>query len=259
MLSCHEIPGWATAAGTLAATVLPWQGRTMTGYLFPLPPPAALPILGQSTEFPVNRIFCVGRNYAAHAAEMGSEVDREAPFYFLKSAHAVRKSGTILPYPPGTADLHHEIELVVAIGLSAFRIGADDAMSAVWGYGSGLDMTRRDLQARAKDKRHPWDLSKNFEGAAAISALTPAAGFTPGAQSIRLEVNGDLRQEGQVSDMVWTIPELIADLSRYYHLAPGDLIMTGTPSGVGAVGPGDRLAGGVEGLAQVELTIGPAE
>ncbi|KRW98044.1 fumarylacetoacetate hydrolase family protein [Paracoccus sp. MKU1] len=231
----------------------------MSEYLFPPPPPAALPVSGQDARFPVNRIFCVGRNYAAHAAEMGAEVDREAPFYFLKSPHAVRQSGAILPYPPGTRDLHHEIELVVAIGAPAFRIGPAQAMAAVWGYGSGLDMTRRDLQVRAKEKRQPWDLGKNFEGAAVISALTPARDFTPGAQHIRLQVNGSLRQEGGIGDMVWPIPELIVDLSQYYHLAPGDLIMTGTPAGVGAVAEGDRLVGEIEGLAAVELTIGPAE
>lgn len=231
----------------------------MAEFLFPPPPPAALPVIGQQARFPVNRIFCVGRNYAAHAAEMGSEVDREAPFYFLKSAHAVRQSGATLPYPPGTRDLHHEIELVVALGAPAFRIGAGQAMAAVWGYGSGLDMTRRDLQAAAKDKRRPWDLGKNFEGAAVLSALTPARDFAPAAQRIHLQVNGTVRQEARISDMVWSIPELIADLSHYYHLAPGDLIMTGTPAGVGAVGAGDRLQGGVEGLAEVVLAIDPPE
>ncbi|UFM65753.1 fumarylacetoacetate hydrolase family protein [Paracoccus sp. MA] len=231
----------------------------MAEFLFPPPPPAALPVIGQQARFPVNRIFCVGRNYAAHAAEMGSEVDREAPFYFLKSAHAVRQSGATLAYPPGTRDLHHEIELVVALGAPAFRIGAGQAMAAVWGYGSGLDMTRRDLQAAAKDKRRPWDLGKNFEGAAVLSALTPARDFAPAAQRIHLQVNGTVRQEARISDMVWSIPELIADLSHYYHLAPGDLIMTGTPAGVGAVGAGDRLQGGVEGLAEVVLAIDPAE
>jgi len=231
----------------------------MAEFLFPPPPPAALPVIGQQARFPVNRIFCVGRNYAAHAAEMGSEVDREAPFYFLKSAHAVRQSGATLPYPPGTCDLHHEIELVVALGAPAFRIGAGQAMAAVWGYGSGLDMTRRDLQAAAKDKRRPWDLGKNFEGAAVLSALTPARDFAPAAQRIHLQVNGTVRQEARISDMVWSIPELIADLSHYYHLAPGDLIMTGTPAGVGAVGAGDRLQGGVEGLAEVVLAIDPPE
>ena len=231
----------------------------MTRYLFPAPVPASLPVIGQPERFPVSRIFCVGRNYAAHAAEMGAEVDRGSPFYFLKSAHAVLESGSVLPYPPGTEDLHHEIEMVVAIGAPAFRVTADQAASAIWGYGAGLDLTRRDLQARAKAMQRSWDLGKNFEGSAVLSALTPAADFQPAGQRIHLDVNGSTRQDSVISDMVWSIPEIIADLSQYYHLAPGDLIMTGTPAGVGAVTSGDRLAGGIAGLAPVELTIGPAE
>lgn len=230
----------------------------MRMHIFPPPAVVALPILGQEPGFPVNRIFCVGRNYAAHAAEMGSEIDREAPFYFTKSAQAVLSSGAVLAYPPGTADLHHEIELVIAIGSPGFRLSPAQAPGIVWGYGSGLDMTRRDLQARAKAKQRPWDLGKDFEGSAVLSALTPAAAFSPGNQRIRLAVNGVPRQEARIDEMVWGIPELISDLSRYYHLVPGDLIMTGTPAGVGAVVAGDRLSGGVEGLAPVELTIGPA-
>ena len=231
----------------------------MTRYLFPAPVPASLPVIGQPERFPVSRIFCVGRNYAAHAAEMGAEVDRGSPFYFLKSAHAVLESGSVLPYPPGTEDLHHEIEMVVAIGAPAFRVTADRAASAIWGYGAGLDLTRRDLQARAKAMQRSWDLGKNFEGSAVLSALTPAADFQPAGQRIHLDVNGSTRQDSVISDMVWSIPEIIADLSQYYHLAPGDLIMTGTPAGVGAVVAGDRLTGGIEGLAPVDLTIGPAE
>ena len=231
----------------------------MTRYLFPAPVPASLPVIVQSERFPVGRIFCVGRNYAAHAAEMGAEVDRGSPFYFLKSAHAVLESGGVLPYPPGTEDLHHEIEMVVAIGAPAFRVTADQAASAIWGYGTGLDLTRRDLQARATAMQRSWDLGKNFEGSAVLSALTPAADFQPAGQRIHLDVNGITRQDSVISDMVWSIPEIIADLSQYYHLAPGDLIMTGTPAGVGAVTSGDRLAGRIAGLAPVELTIGPAE
>lgn len=230
----------------------------MSRYLFPPPATVSLPVTGQEARFPVNRIFCVGRNYAAHAAEMGSEVDREAPFYFTKSARAVLESGATLPYPPGTRDLHHEIELVVAIGAPAFRVAPAQAMAAAWGYGAGLDMTRRDLQARAKAQQRPWSLGKDFEGSAVLAALTPAAGFAPAAQAIRLQVNGDPRQAARIDEMVWSVPELIADLSQYYHLVPGDIIMTGTPAGVGAVVAGDRLTGGVEGLAGVELRLGPA-
>lgn len=231
----------------------------MVKYLFPPPPVMSLPIAGDSARFPVGRIFCVGRNYAAHAAEMGAEVDREAPFYFLKSPHAVLQSGAVLPYPPGTGDLHHEIELVLAIGASAFRATGVRAGQAIWGYGSALDMTRRDLQARAKARQRPWDLAKNFEGAAVLSALTPTRDFSPAGQRIHLNVNGAVRQDAAISDMVWSIDELIADLSHYYHLAPGDLILTGTPAGVGPVVAGDHLSGGIEGLAQVDLTIGAPE
>ncbi|RCW88324.1 fumarylacetoacetate hydrolase family protein [Paracoccus lutimaris] len=231
----------------------------MAEYLFPAPRPASLPVIGQGLRFPVGRIFCVGRNYAAHAAEMGSEVDREAPFYFLKSSHAVRESGGILPYPPGTEDLHHEIEMVVAIGAPVFRATVNRAADAIWGYGAGLDLTRRDLQAKAKAMQRSWDLGKNFEGSAVLSALTPERDFHPANQRIHLEVNGATRQDSVISDMVWSIPEIIADLSHYYHLAAGDLIMTGTPAGVGALRPGDRVSGGITGLAPLELTIGPAE
>lgn len=231
----------------------------MVEYLFPAPVPPSLPVTGRHQRFAVARIFCVGRNYAAHAAEMGAEVDREAPFYFLKSAHAVLESGAVLPYPPGTSDLHHEIEMVVAIGAPAFRIAADRAAQIVWGYGAGLDMTRRDLQAQAKARQRSWDLGKNFEGSAVLAALTPTQDFQPGGQRIHLDVNGATRQDSVISDMIWSIPEIIADLSQYYHLVPGDLIMTGTPAGVGAVLPGDRLAGGIAGLQPVELTIGPAQ
>jgi fumarylpyruvate hydrolase len=228
----------------------------MSAYLFDPPAIVSLPVTGQTGRFPVNRIFCVGRNYAAHAAEMGAEVDREAPFYFTKSARAVLESGAVLAYPPGTADLHHEIELVLALGTPAFRVAPARAMAAIWGYGAGLDMTRRDLQAKAKAGQRPWDLGKDFEGSAVLAALTPAADFTPAGQAIRLAVNGQPRQKARIDEMVWSIAELISDLSHYYHLAPGDLIMTGTPSGVGAVGPGDRLTGEVAGLAPVELTLG---
>lgn len=231
----------------------------MAEYLFPAPLPPSLPVTAGGARFPVGRIFCVGRNYAAHAAEMGNEVDREAPFYFLKSSHAVLESGGVLPYPPGTKDLHHEIEMVLAIGAPAFRIAADRAAQAIWGYGTGLDLTRRDLQAQAKAKQRSWDLGKNFEGSAVLSALTPARDFQPADQRIHLDVNGATRQDALISDMIWSIPEIVADLSQYYRLAPGDLIMTGTPAGVGAVVAGDRLAGGIAGLAPIELTIGPAD
>ena len=229
----------------------------MTATIFPAPVPPTVPVSGEAAAFPVSRIFCVGRNYAAHAAEMGVEVDREAPFYFTKSAFSLAGGGT-LPYPPGTGDYHHEVELVVALGRPAFRIDPEEAMGCVWGYAVGLDMTRRDLQAVAKSKQRPWDLGKDVENSAVIGALTPAAAFQPGEQRITLHVNGEPRQDAPLSDMVWSIPELIADLSRYYHLQPGDLIYTGTPAGVGAVQPGDRLEARVEGLEPLDVAIGPA-
>ena len=229
----------------------------MTATIFPAPVPPTVPVSGEAAAFPVRRIFCVGRNYAAHAAEMGVEVDREAPFYFTKSAFSLAGGGT-LPYPPGTGDYHHEVELVVALGRPAFRIAPEEAMGCVWGYAVGLDMTRRDLQAVAKSKQRPWDLGKDVENSAVIGALTPAAAFQPGEQRITLHVNGEPRQDAPLSDMVWSIPELIADLSRYYHLQPGDLIYTGTPAGVGAVQPGDRLEARVEGLEPLDVAIGPA-
>jgi len=214
-----------------------------------------IPIVGQD-GFPVHRIFCVGRNYAAHAAEMGHAVDREAPFYFNKSAHAVLLSGNDMPYPPRTHDLHHEMELVVAIGAQARNIAVDKAMDVVFGYSCGLDMTRRDLQAAAKDKRRPWDTGKDFENAAIIAPITVAADVGPlKDQAIKLTVNGETRQESVLADMVWSVPEIIADLSTLYTLQPGDLIMTGTPAGVGAVTPGDVLRGTIGDLTPVETTI----
>ncbi|WP_101065614.1 fumarylacetoacetate hydrolase family protein [Roseovarius salinarum] len=228
--------------------------------LFDIPAPPDLPVAGDDRVFPVRRIFCVGRNYAAHAAEMGNTVDRDAPFYFTKSAHALCLSGSTVAYPPGTSDCHHEMELVVALGASAFAVDTGGAMAAVWGYACGIDLTRRDLQAAAKDKRRPWDTGKDFENAAIVGALTPAGAFgAPGAQAITLDLDGRRVQNARLSEMVWSVPEIVADLSRLYHLQPGDLIFTGTPAGVGPVQPGSRLRGEITGLAPVELEIGPSE
>ncbi len=227
----------------------------MTQTIFPPRPTPVIPVEG-GAGFPVGRIFCVGRNYADHAAEMGHEVDREAPFYFTKSAHAFLLSGHDMPYPPRTQDLHHEMELVVAIGAKVNDISEADAMDAVFGYGCGLDMTRRDLQAAAKAKRRPWDTGKDFDNAAIIAPLMPKADVTDiGALTIQLEVNDHVRQQAELSDMVWSIPEIIADLSSLYTLHPGDLIMTGTPAGVGPVVKGDVLRGTIGDFAPVETTI----
>ncbi|WP_322889479.1 MULTISPECIES: fumarylacetoacetate hydrolase family protein [unclassified Yoonia] len=227
----------------------------MTNTLFPSRPAPLVPVTG-AAGFPVGRIFCVGRNYAAHAAEMGHEVDREAPFYFTKSAHAVLLSGHDMPYPPRTNDLHHEMELVVAIGAEARDIAIGDALDIVVGYACGLDMTRRDLQAQAKDKRRPWDTGKDFDHSAIIAPITPAVDAPDLASlPITLAVNGEIRQSALLSDMVWSVPEIIADLSTLYTLLPGDLIMTGTPAGVGAVVRGDQMEGRIGDLAPVVARV----
>lgn len=232
----------------------------MTRTLFPSPAWPTVPVRGEDAEYPVHRIFCVGRNYAAHAAEMGHEVDREAPFYFTKSALAALASGQVLRYPPGTANFHYEMELVVAIGRPAFRVPVDQALEAVFGYGAGLDMTRRDLQQAARARQRPWDLGKDVEGGAVIGRLTRAADFgTVADQRIRLCVDGEIRQGARLSEMVWSVADLVADLSKFYHLAPGDLIYTGTPAGVGPVTPGQAIRGTIDGLDPVDLTIGVPE
>ena len=231
----------------------------MTDLLFPVAPIGSIAVLGEAAEFPINRIFCVGRNYPAHAEEMGVAVDREAPFYFTKSSLAFEPSGVKVPYPPGTTDYHFEMELVVAIGAAAFNIGLGEAKNAVYGYACGLDMTRRDLQLMARAKGRPWDTGKDFEQSAVIGPITKASEFGGVEnQMIKLEVNGVQRQESSLTDLVWSVDELVSDLSKYYHLVPGDVILTGTPAGVGAVGPGDELIGSVDGLTSVLLTVGAA-
>jgi fumarylpyruvate hydrolase len=228
--------------------------------LFPVAPVPTVPVKDESRLFPVNRVFCVGRNYADHAKEMGVEVDREAPFYFLKPASAIVPTGATIPYPPGTANYHYEMEFVIAIGAPAFRISEADALSVVYGYACGLDMTRRDLQLDARAKGRPWDLGKAFEQSAIIAPITKAASFAAiGPQRIMLTQNDAIKQDAKLSDLVWSIPELVSHLSRYYHLAPGDLIYTGTPAGVGAVKPGDVLHGEIDGLDSIALTIGQPE
>ena len=223
---------------------------------FERPCPPAVPIRGGDALFAVRRIFCVGRNYAEHAAEMGEEVDREAPFYFTKSAHALCLSGQTIPFPPGTANLHHEVELVVAIGESGHAVEATDADGLIFGYACGIDLTRRDLQQQAKDRRRSWDLGKDFENAAVISGIAPAGEFgAPAGQRISLAVNGRTTQDARLDQMVWSVPELISHLSRYYTLMPGDLIYTGTPAGVGPVVSGDRIEAEVEGLDPVRLAL----
>jgi fumarylpyruvate hydrolase len=224
--------------------------------IFAPPAVTTVAIKGSELRFPVNRIFCVGRNYEAHAKEMGMAVDRESPFYFTKSASSIVESGAIVPYPPGTSNYHHEMELVVAIENPAFRVSVDDASEIIFGYACGLDMTRRDLQLVARDKGRPWDLGKNFEDSAVISEIVTASesGHIKSGD-IRLSVNNDLRQSGDISDLIWNVPELIADLSKYYHLQPGDLLYTGTPAGVGPVEPGDVIAGSIDQVGEINFII----
>jgi len=231
----------------------------MSTRLFSSPDYPSVPTADGSL-YPVHRIFCVGRNYVEHAKEMGVEVDREAPFYFLKDAQAIVPTGATIPYPPGTENFHYEMELMIAIGSTVFQANDDEAAAAIWGYGCGLDMTRRDLQLAARAKQRPWDLGKNFEKSAVIAALTPANAFgAVGPQRIALSVNGETRQDAHLSDLVWSPVEIVGHLSHYYHLAPGDLIYTGTPAGVGPVVAGDRIRGEIDGLAPVDLTVGDAE
>ena len=228
----------------------------MTEFLFQCAPARSVAVRGESGEYPVNRIFCVGRNYVAHAVEMGAQPERDAPFYFTKSSLAFEPGGVTVPYPPGTDNYQYEVELVVFIGAPAFRIDTETARAAVYGYACGLDMTRRDLQLAGRKKGRPWDLGKDFEQSAIIAQVTKAGEFGEiRDQEITLAVNGEMRQEARLSDLIWSVDELVADLSAYYHLVPGDAIMTGTPAGVGAVHPGDSIVGRISGLAPVELRI----
>jgi fumarylpyruvate hydrolase len=224
-------------------------------YVISAPPVPAVPVRGGGL-FPVRRIFCVGRNYAAHAREMGHDPDREPPFFFTKPADAIVTGGADTPYPAATKDLHHEVELVVAIGTGGVDIPASSARSHIWGYAVGLDMTRRDVQGEAKKLGRPWDMGKGFDLSAPIGQLVPASEtgiLTKGP--IRLAVNGRERQTGDLSDLIWTVDEVIASLSRLVRLAPGDLIFTGTPEGVAAVQPGDVLEGSVAGLPPLKTKI----
>ena len=232
----------------------------MTSYAIALPPVPSVAIAGSSTRFPVRRIFCVGRNYAAHAREMGNDPDREPPFFFTKPADAVADSGHHLPYPRLTANLHHEIELVVAIGTGGAGIPRDTALDHVWGYGAGIDMTRRDLQDDAKKHGRPWDWGKAFDGSAPCGALRPAEHTGhPERGRIWLAVNGQTRQDGDLAEMIWPVADIVSLCSRSVRLVPGDLIFTGTPAGVGPLLPGDVVTGGIDGIGEIALTIDPPD
>ena len=227
-------------------------------YVFDAGERPSVAVLGQQALFPVHRVYCVGRNYAAHAREMGADPMREPPFFFLKAADALANEGSEIPYPPRTHNLHHEIELVVAIGRGGQRIAAAAADAHVFGYAVGNDLTRRDLQFAARDKGRPWDTGKTFDHAAVVSAIAPVERVGhPRRGRIWLAVNGELRQQSDLDQMIWSVPEIVAELSTYFRLLPGDLIYTGTPEGVGALAPGDRLTGGVDGVGTLNHTIGP--
>ena len=228
----------------------------MTEFLFPLPAPAAAAVRGRAARFPIHRIFCVGRNYEAHAKEMGVAADREAPFYFTKTpAHVVPSGGTI-DYPPGTNNYHYEMELVAALGKGGVRIAEADALGHVFGYACGLDMTRRDLQAVAKEKQRPWDIAKDVEQSAVLGEIAPASEAGHIARGrIELRVNGATKQSADVSELIHSVAAVIAHLSQYYHLQAGDLIYTGTPEGVGKVQPGDRLEGSIEGVGTIAVQV----
>ena len=224
---------------------------------YAVPPPATtcLPVRDSDEQFPIHRIYCVGRNYAAHAIEMGHDPDREEPFFFQKNPDTLVLDGHF-PYPPQSSDVHHELELVVALKSGGSDIAVDDALDLVFGYAVGLDMTRRDLQGQMKKAGRPWEIGKAFEHSAPCSELVPAAVIgNPSEGAVQLHVNGELRQDGDLNQLIWKVPEMIAYLSRLFALAPGDLIFTGTPSGVGPVQRGDRLAGTIAGVGQLEVEV----
>jgi fumarylpyruvate hydrolase len=228
----------------------------MTDFAFP---PAAVPsvaITGSSQRFPVHRIYCIGRNYADHVREMGGDPERGTPIFFSKPADAVVANDALIPYPQRTSNLHHEVELVVAIGRAGRDVPRKHALDCVFGYAVGIDLTRRDLQQASKQKGLPWDTGKGFDRSAPLAAIRPASRGHVSKGRIWLTVNGQQRQQSDLSEMLWKVPEIITELSAFFELKPGDLIFTGTPAGVGALQPGDRLEGGAEGLDTLRITIG---
>lgn len=224
-------------------------------FVLPPPPVASLAVAGDPRRFAVRRIFCVGRNYAEHAREMGHDPNAEPPFFFTKPADALVESGATIPYPPATADLHHEAELVVALGAGGSFVPEDAAEALVWGYAAGNDLTRRDVQAEAKAARRPWDMAKGFDRSAVVGALRPASFGVPEGR-IRCSVAGRLTQAALLSDMIWPVPAIISHLSRLVELAPGDLVFTGTPAGVGPIARGETCTVEIDGLPPAVVTVG---
>jgi fumarylpyruvate hydrolase len=240
-----------------------FKGTNMssTTYLWNPSPVLSLPVRGRKERYPIHRLFFVGRNYHAHAVEMGRPVDKsvEVPFYFTKAPSTLVESGATVAYPPGTKDFQHEMELVLAIGARGFRVSEEQAPELIYGYACGLDMTRRDLQLIAREKGRPWDLGKDVEESSVVSEIAPMPGTVLSSGALVLNVNGVQRQASDLSKLIWNIPELIADLSKFYHLQPGDLIFTGTPEGVGPVQSGDKIEGRIDGVGTITLDIGAAE
>ena len=228
----------------------------MAGFVFAPAERPSVAVAGTELRFPVHRIYCVGRNYAEHAREMGYDPVREPPFFFCKPADAIAADGEHVPYPPRTSNFHHEIELVVALGSGGTNIAPDEALSRVFGYGTGIDWTRRDLQAEAKGQGKPWDTAKGLDHGASISALQPAGDIGhPSEGRIWLSVDGAIRQDSNLRELIWSVPEIIAELSTLFTLQPGDLIYTGTPAGVGPVKRGQRIEGGIDGVAGISTLI----
>lgn len=229
-------------------------------YVFPPADPATVAVDGSDDRLPVRRIFCVGRNYAAHAREMGKDPDRDPPFFFTKPADAVVDTGEVVAYPPETENFHYEAELVVVIGTGGKNISEEDSLSHVWGYAVGNDLTRRDLQLKAREQGRPWDWGKAFDRSAVIGPVFPVEKVGhPDKGSIKLTVNGEVKQDADLNELIWSVPEIISILSHSMTLAPGDLIMTGTPAGVGALVEGDTCVVEIEGLGKIETPIGKRE
>jgi len=229
---------------------------------FVVPPPSvvSIPVAGGDDQFPVRRVICVGRNYEAHAREMGKDPTREPPFFFTKPADAIVPNGSVVPYPPETKNFHYEMELVFVIGKDGFEIPEDKALDHVYGYAAGIDLTRRDLQLAARDLGRPWDWGKSFDNSAPITAIQPAAKIGhPSKGRIWLKVNGETKQDADIADLIWDVPEIVAFASRSIRLKAGDVIMTGTPAGVGPIVVGDKVEGGVEGVGDISITIAPPE
>ena len=234
---------------------------TQASYLWMPPPVQSLPVRGKAERLPINRLFFVGRNYHAHAVEMGRPVDKsvERPFYFTKSPQTLVQSGATVAYPSGTQNYHFEMELVVAIGAAGFKVSQADAHKLIYGYACGLDMTRRDLQLAARDKGRPWDLGKDVEESSVVSEIVSMPGVVIEKGELALTVNGEHRQKSDIDKLIWNVRELIADLSLFYHLQPGDLIFTGTPEGVGPVVAGERIDGRIDGVGKIALNVGVGE